>query len=197
MTVNSRVIKTFLAWAPDATDVPLMNGLRVQILPTIVDLPRARKYQFAAFIAADSLLIVWDDDPSNLMKRATGIEAELMELVWHTSEAGDDEDVSNEKGDGRTTFDAESGNAENRPSNLMNTILVAFTLIIVVTLLGLACRSLATEIAVDGSYLRLAFLALVPVQIFFTLVSHPHMQSKSLTAGSSSLKSSLDALHNV
>ncbi|KAK5311800.1 hypothetical protein LTR93_011598 [Exophiala xenobiotica] len=51
----------------------------------------------------------------------------------------------------------------------MNTVLVAFTLIIVIALLGLACRSLAIEIAVDKSYLRLAFLSLVPVQIFFTL----------------------------
>ena len=173
MTVNSRVIKTFLAWAPDATDVPLMKGLRVQILPTIADLPRARKYQFAAFIASDSLLVVWDDDASNVMKRATRIEAELMELVWHTGEAGDDDEVTNEKGGvGRTSLDAESGDLvpEDRPTNLMNTILVAFTLIIVVTLLGLACRSLATEIAVDGSFTRLAFLALVPVQVFFTLV---------------------------
>ncbi|MCJ1346546.1 hypothetical protein MMC31_004764 [Peltigera leucophlebia] len=51
MTVNSRVIKVFLGWSPDAVDVPLMNGLRVQILPTIEDLSRARKHQFAAFVA--------------------------------------------------------------------------------------------------------------------------------------------------
>lgn len=61
MTINSRVIKTFLSWSPDAVDVPLKNGLRVQILPTIEDLGQARKLQFAAFIAADGLLVVWDD----------------------------------------------------------------------------------------------------------------------------------------
>ena len=82
MTVHSRVIKTFLAWSPNATDVPLMNGLRVQILPTIYDLSRARKHQFAAFLASDALLIVWDDDPSHLIERAEAIECELMELVW-------------------------------------------------------------------------------------------------------------------
>ncbi|KAL6243900.1 hypothetical protein RBB50_009334 [Rhinocladiella similis] len=172
ITVNSRVIKTFFAWAPDATDVPLMNGLRVQILPTIHDLPRARKYQFAAYVASESLLVVWDDDPSNVIKRATTIESQLMELVWRTGEADQDEAVSHEKRGGvEASFDSESGEAipEYRATNLMNTILVAFTLIIVVTLLGLACRSLAIEIAVDRSYLRLAFLSLVPVQIFFTL----------------------------
>lgn len=61
MTINSRVVKTFLAWAPDAMDVPLRNGLRVQVLPSMEDLPRARKAQSAAFIASEGLLVVWDD----------------------------------------------------------------------------------------------------------------------------------------
>jgi hypothetical protein len=61
MTINSRVVKTYLAWSPNATDVPLKNGLRVQVLPNMEDLPRARKAQSAAFIAADGLLVVWDD----------------------------------------------------------------------------------------------------------------------------------------
>lgn len=61
MTINSRVVKTFLAWSPDAVDVPLKNGLRVQVLPTMEDLPRARKMQSAAFVASEGLLIVWDD----------------------------------------------------------------------------------------------------------------------------------------
>lgn len=61
MTINSRVVKTFLAWSPDALDVPLKNGLRVQVLPSMEELPRARKAQSAAFIASEGLLIVWDD----------------------------------------------------------------------------------------------------------------------------------------
>ena len=69
MTVNSRIIQTFLQWAPDATDVPLANGLRFQILPTVNDLPKARKNQFAAFLAAEALLVVWDDEPLNLIDR--------------------------------------------------------------------------------------------------------------------------------
>ena len=64
MTVNSRVIKTFLSWSPNAIDVPLKNGLRVQVVPTMDDLVRARKLQFAAFIAHDGLLVVWDDGQS-------------------------------------------------------------------------------------------------------------------------------------
>ena|SRR2546423_6648963 len=175
MTVHSRVVKTFLAWSPDATDVPLMNGLRVQILPTIYELPRARKHQFAAFLASDSLLIVWDDDPSHLIERAEAIESELMQLVWragHSRDTGPTDDEKREPRNAHFDDDKEFGEciSQNRPTNLINTVLVAFTLVIILTLLGLGFRSVAVEIAIDKRYFRLAFVALVPVQVFFTLV---------------------------
>jgi hypothetical protein len=175
MTVNSRVIKTFLNWSPDAVDVPLMNGLRVQILPTIEDLPRARKHQFAAFIASEALLVVWDDEPMHLIERAKMIEAELMELVWKTGEPDEEsESTAGKKGVAVTEaeIDMESGNLipEKRATHLLNTILVAFTIVIVTTMLGAGARELAIEVSVDKSFTRLAFLALTPVQIFFTLV---------------------------
>lgn len=169
MTVNSRVIKTFLQWSPDAVDVPLLNGLRIQILPTIDDLPRARKHQFAAFVASDALLVVWDDDALHLVTRAKAIERELMELVWKTGEP--------EEGDEKTAniasyeIDEESGEVipEKRPLHLQNTVLVALTLILILTAMGAGFRQLAIQVAVDGGYTRLALLALTPVQIFFTL----------------------------
>ncbi|KAI9817426.1 MAG: hypothetical protein M1827_001035 [Pycnora praestabilis] len=173
MTVNSRVIKTFLQWSPDAVDVPLMNGLRIQILPTIDDLPRARKHQFAAFIASDALLVVWDDEALHLVQRAKAIESELMELVWKTGEAGDDEEGGAKKGPNVTEIeiDEESGQIipEKRPVHLQNTVLVAFTLALIVTVLGLGFRELGIEVAVDHKYIRMAFLLLTPVQVFFTL----------------------------
>ena len=108
MTVNSRIIKTFLQCAPDAVDVPLMNGLRVQILPTIDDLPKARKHQFAAFIASEALLIVWDDEAMNIINRAKAIENELMQLVWKTGEAEEEaeqrEQDQQEHGHARTAL---------------------------------------------------------------------------------------------
>jgi hypothetical protein len=170
MTVNSRIIKTFLQWSPDAVDVPLMNGLRVQILPTIDDLPRARKHQFAAFVASEGLLVVWDDDALHLVQRARAIESELMELVW---KAGVDED-GDEKGEPiveEAEVDEESGELkpEKRPVHLLNTYLVSMTLVLVTVSLGAAFRQLAIEVSVDGQFLRLALVALFPVQIFFTL----------------------------
>ena len=186
MTVNSRVIRTFLQWSPDAVDVPLMGGLRVQILPTIEDLPRARKNQFAAFVASEGLLVVWDDDALHIIQRAKAIESELMELVWNTSKEEDDDDGDG-RGDGgggggshgalgggdtkEIEIDAETGQPvpEARPLHLQNTVLVTLTLILVTVALGAAWRQLAIQISVDGSYLRLALVALAPIQIFFTL----------------------------
>lgn len=175
MTVNSRVIKTFLSWSPDAVDVPLMNGLRIQIIPTIEDLPRARKHQFAAFIASEALLVVWDDDAMHLVDRAKLIESELMELVWKTGEPEEMEEGQAKKEAAVNTIeiDEESGEVipEKRATHLLNTILVAFTLVIIIVMLGAGMREIAIETSVDHNMLRLAFVALTPVQIFFTLVS--------------------------
>src|SRR6478609_3945332 len=127
MTVNSRVIKTFLQWSPDAVDVPLTNGLRVQILPTIEDIPRARKHQFAAFVASEGLLVVWDDDALHLVKRAKLIESELMELVWKTGPMDPEQDEKQAAPIQATEaeIDEESGQLkpEKRPVHLLNTYL--------------------------------------------------------------------------
>lgn len=170
MTVNSRVIRTFLEWSPDANDVPLLNGLRVQILPTMADLPRARKHQFAAFINQDSLLVVWDDDAMHLADRAKAIESELMQLVWSSGSRNEKtgEKLPNMEG---MVINEESGEIvpQRRPLHMQNTFLIALTLILIMVTLGLGARSLALQTAVDGNYLRIALLALTPIQVFFTL----------------------------
>lgn len=170
MTVNSRVIKTFLQWTPDAVDVPLLNGLRIQILPTVEDLARARKHQFAAFIASEGLLVVWDDDAMHIVARAKDIEAELMGLVWRSGSTEEDDEKAG-MGVMNYEIDEESGEvkAEKRPIHLINTWLVTFTLILITVSLGAAWRELAIEVSVDNAYLRLALIALFPIQIFFTL----------------------------
>jgi hypothetical protein len=177
--VNSRVIQTFIEWSPGATDVPLGNGLRIQVLPSVDDLPKARKNQCAAFLAAESLLVVWDDDPTKVVERATAIENELMELVWRAGEAADTEQSSDiEKGPAvvETAIDLETGEAkpEHRPTNIINAVQVAFTLILIVTMLGLGYKQIAFQLLVDQGWWRLVFLVMTPVLIFFSLVRlHP------------------------
>lgn len=105
-----------------------------------------------------------------------------MDLVWKTGDPMQEEeeqvDKENEKKPPRVTaqeIDEESGEylPEKRSTNLMNTILVAFTLCLIVIMLGAGFRQIAIEVTVDHNYLRLAFLALTPIQVFFTLVSCP------------------------
>jgi hypothetical protein len=142
----------------------------------MADLVRARKYQFAAFIADTSLLVVWDDDALNVVHRAKSIENELMQLVWRVGQE-EDEAEKEAKAIASTNIveivDEESGEVgyrDRRPTNLQNTILVSVTLIIITSMLGAGYRQLAIETAVDGNYLRMAFVLLTPVQVFFTLV---------------------------
>jgi hypothetical protein len=176
LTVNSRVIQTFIEWSPDATDVPLGNGLRIQVLPCVDDLPKARKNQCAAFLAAESLLVVWDDDPTKVVERATAIENELMDLVWKAGEAPAPEQASDAEKNPpvmEAEVDIETGTAttEQRPTNIFNAVQVAITLMLIMTLLGMGYKQLAFQVLVDKVYLRLAFVVMTPVLIFFSLVS--------------------------
>ncbi|KAH8717088.1 glycosyl transferase family group 2-domain-containing protein [Phaeosphaeriaceae sp. PMI808] len=174
LTVNSRVIQTFIEWSPEATDVPLGNGLRVQVLPCVDDLPKARKNQCAAFLAAESLLVVWDDDPTKVVERATAIEDELMNLVWKANETADGEPASeNEKTPQvvENDTDPETGMTmpDKRPTHIFNSLQVAITLMLIITIMSLGYKQLAFQILVDKGWLRLAFLVMTPVLIFFSL----------------------------
>jgi hypothetical protein len=172
MTVNSRPIQTYLAWSPGASEVPLPNGLRVQVLPSINELPRARKHQFAAFLAAEALLVVWDDEAMNIVERARKIETDLMQLVWEKGESSgeNEKDLTADA----TSIDEESGvpKPEFRATHLQNSVLVGFTCCLVTIMLGAGWRQIAVEYLIDFNVLRFLFLLLIPLQVFFTMVRH-------------------------
>ena len=177
MTINTRVIKLFLE-RTDMAYVPLKDGLRLQILPNITYLPTCQKHHFAAFIADTRLLIVWDDEPKHLLKRVKRIENELMEMIW---EADEPASVMDEKGSGIITnvnpIDSSSDLEENlqqspRKLVLIQTILTALTLILLIAAIFAGWRSVAQEIAIDGSYLRVAFAIVTPLQAWLCLVRH-------------------------
>jgi hypothetical protein len=98
-----------------------------------------------------------------------------MTLVWS---AGEDEVVedNSEKTKGPAVveleIDEETGEykPENRPTNLINACLVSFTLIIIMIMLGAAFRVIALQIMIDHSWIRMCFLLMIPLQVFFTLV---------------------------
>ena len=130
-----------------------------------------------------------------------------MDLVWKTGDilAEDEEEVddANEKKPPRVTeveIDEESGEIlpQKRPVHLMNSILVGFTLFLISVMLGAGFREIAIELKVDSNWIRLAFIALTPIQVFFTLVSCTRLSVRKPTNScSSSRKSSWAALPNA
>jgi hypothetical protein len=119
--------------------------------------------------------VVWDDDPTKVIERATAIEDELMNKVWKEGEATDTEQGSDTEKTPpvlETEIDIEAGESmpEQRSVNVFNALQVSFTLMLIITLLGLGYKQLAFQILVDKSWLRLAFIAMAPVLVFFSLV---------------------------
>ncbi|VUC35561.1 unnamed protein product [Clonostachys rosea] len=91
MTVDSRVIRAFLQYVTEP-EVPLHNGVRVQVLPTIEDIARAKRQNFAAFVASKRLLVVWDEDALHIVARASDIESQLSDLLWKSGDRDDGAD---------------------------------------------------------------------------------------------------------
>lgn len=172
MTVNSEVIQPFLDWSPDATDVPLLNGLRIQILPEIEDLYRARRHQYAAFIASEAFLVVWDDDPAHILIRAKQIEGELVRYVWDAAEGRDADENAPLNEDG-TFFDEESGQLgkQDRPVMYYHAVLVACAVCLLTIITGLGYQRILEEVLLLHSWTSLALVLMTPVTLFLALVS--------------------------
>ena len=172
--------------------VPLDNGLRIQVLPNVNYLPECQKHHFAAFIQEPSMLVVWDDDPNHLLSRAQNVEDQLMKMIW-------EDDEENEKASTAVAskvaskapskmgsrapsihidevYGSQDGHIEEalaeppRKIVLIQPVLTAITLIMVIAALGAGWRQIALQVAVDKGWLRLAFVVVVPLQIWLALV---------------------------
>lgn len=164
------MIKAIIKWNPEAVEVPISNGQQIQIVPEVNDLLRARRHQYAAFVASEAILVVWDDDKLHLLERASAIEEELVRFIWN---AGDGE---TEKQDdfvlADREVDEESGamKSEERPIHYYHSVLVAFTICLVTVLQGLGYQNIALDIISLRRWESLAFLAMTPISIFLNLV---------------------------
>jgi len=178
MTINTHAIQLFLSVQQD-NHASIRNGLAIQILPSVQYLPRCFKHQFAAFIRNQGCLVVWDDEPEHLVSRAAELESLILATIWN----GDEMEEMEEKRenvpvnvvrveDSEKENDLEAMAPEPRSIVLWNPTMVAGTLTLMCSALGLGIRSLALEIAADGTYLRLALLALLPIYFFMGLVSY-------------------------
>lgn len=176
MTVNSRIIKLFLQTYPSTTYVPLRNGLRVQVIPSMSSLPQAQRHHFAAFIADRAILVVWDDNPKHLMTRAEDIQESLMAVVWPDEE--DESEPIKEKDIFVNVNDASTDDSssieqqdQEQPRRIVlnQAILMAFTLMLVTVACGSGYAEIAKQIYLDGNYIRIAFVIALPAQVWLAL----------------------------
>ena len=184
MTVNTSVIRTILQH-DDIQFVPLPNGLRLQVLPSISYLASCSKHQNAAFIHDLAILVVWGDNPRDCVRRAEDVQAQLIE-VFSGGMSGFDEKNGDKEG-GNVFVDevpaedwdsAEAGVARENGLNdpprrikLNQAVLCALTLFLIMGALSFGWRKIAIELAVDGGWIRLAFVVVMPLQIWLALVS--------------------------
>ncbi|KAG7289642.1 hypothetical protein NEMBOFW57_006017 [Staphylotrichum longicolle] len=179
MTVNTPVVRALLDSIVSKTDldhVPLPDGLRVQVLRTMADLPRGQLHHFAAFVEDVRLLVVWDDEPEKLLARVQNLEARFIEIIWGNGEEGDeDEDAGEKKGASAAVQELDPAQleealaAEKRPVRLESAIVVSIAMILWVMCPAIGVRWLVFQALVDGTYIRFALVAALPVQMFTSL----------------------------
>ncbi|KAI0439105.1 glycosyl transferase family group 2-domain-containing protein [Xylaria telfairii] len=172
MTVNTRVINVILASRRSTYEyIPLPDGLRLQVLPSMRELPRCQKHHFAAFIQDLQIMVVWDDEPKKVLARAEALERQLMRMIWGTGNEEDDEGEG-EKGEKGPVVDVApvdleaAADSPDRRIKLTSALTVALTVALAIATLGIGYRALAYEVATDGSYVRLALLVVSPLQLW-------------------------------
>ncbi|KAK4458722.1 glucans biosynthesis glucosyltransferase H [Cladorrhinum samala] len=182
MTVNTPVVRALmdtLLRRSDIDYVPLPDGLRIQILRTMADLPRGQLHQFAAFIEDARLLVVWDDEPEKLLESVQNLEHKFIEIIWgNGNEEDDKEENKDEKKHDQARVNVEeldpekleeALSSEHRPVRLESPAMVGLTMILWIVCSALGWRAMAYESTVDGTYLRFALLAVCPIQMFASL----------------------------
>jgi hypothetical protein len=185
MTVNTRVIKLFLR-GQELSSIPLTDGLKLQIIPSISYLPQCQKHHFAAFIQDKAIVIVWDDDPRHILDRTRHLEQQLMAMIWKGTSVFKEDEASNQGSYIQTSavardedggIDADDFIEKPRKTVMIQAWLSAVTLVLVTAAIGFGFRQIAIEVKIDRYWMRLAFVAVVPLQIWLALVkSDSHLE---------------------
>jgi hypothetical protein len=175
MTVNTRVIKLFLR-RQDQSSISLTQSLKLQILPSINNLPQCQKHHFAAFIQDSAALVVWDDDPKHILERTRRLEKQLMAMVWKGESAYGEEKLEDAEESPRVSGEVGDEAPEDlvdkpRKIVLIQASITAATLAMIIAAIGGGFRRVAVEIMIDHTWLRLALIVVVPIQIWLGLVS--------------------------
>ena len=176
MTVSTPVIKRFAG----RNIVSLANGQHLQVLPDISWLSRCQKYQSAAFISDIGLLVVWTDDPTEIIERVSRLERELLNIIWQadlSSPTFDEKkenitvNVSEVSSEIVSIADVEAGSESSKPPRvqILQPFGIACALALGFSAMGSGLAKLLVEASWDGQYIRFALLLVVPFLTWFSL----------------------------
>jgi hypothetical protein len=174
MTINTRVIRLILE-QNEQPFVEISRGHRVQVISDLELLHTCQKNQFAAFVTGPRLLIVWEDDPKKILGRASSIQQELIHMIC----GGDAYPIldGNERRDSGQmppghpeSDDIELADEKPRKYVLIQPLLIAATLILLVSALGAGWRRIAIEIYVDHNFTRFLFMLTIVPQVWLSFV---------------------------
>ncbi|KAF2427413.1 hypothetical protein EJ08DRAFT_699638 [Tothia fuscella] len=173
LTINTSVIRILLKANPHSF-VEVQSGLRIQVLPNYTHLPNCQKHHFAAFIKTPPILVVWDDEPQQILARAEKLEKALMKKIWGNESAYPEEDekkeiLVSEGSDSEGDGDVEMGEEKPRRIVLVQAWLTGFTLFLCLIAIGAGYREIAVEVYVDGNYLRVLFILAIIPQFWLSL----------------------------
>jgi hypothetical protein len=176
MTVSTKVIKLLLARI-NLPYVEIKPGHRLQVIRDLDALPYCQRNQYAAFVASAGTLVVWADEPGDLLRTATLIQDSLMQKIWMK----DSQNLVDEKrpspleepetSDSDSLVDEEKDTQEPRRTKLIQPFASAATLIIAFAALGAGCSKIALATFVDHNWIRMAFALVFIPQLWLSLVS--------------------------
>ncbi|GAB7343119.1 hypothetical protein MBLNU457_1196t1 [Dothideomycetes sp. NU457] len=178
MTMRTSLIEAFIR-KTTSDSIHLGGGLKVQVVQDMASLAHCNKHHFAAFVAENGLVVVWDDVPKNLIARCERLE---QALVYRVLPQEDSADMSSSKSfvekpahgvnvtveeDGSEYYDQEAY-APVKPRRLMlnQSVHTGLTLTLVLVTFATSWRKLAVESSFDKTYIRWALILASFVQMW-------------------------------
>ncbi|CAI6331822.1 unnamed protein product [Periconia digitata] len=178
------------------------NGSQVQIYDSMAEISTSstiKKFQYAALVRKERVVLVWHDDLGAILNVAMEVESKMLALIWGSSKnpfgastnpfstennsvymasevdigmVEKSQEVEVGVGEVDRNGDEEMGPRESlaRPLILTSSLFVGLAFMAIILLVfGLGNRALALQTVTDGSMLRLALIATEPLLLLFGL----------------------------
>lgn len=190
ISIKDRVVTVLLS-QPDLVYIPIQDNLRLQIVPDVEYIPRCQRSQGAAFCKNQDMLVVWGDSVDATEQRADKYLKQMVEVFsqgfgTYSEKEKDTVMVHEMPMDGSEyaySGDVDPEEVSQEPRRkivLIQAVLTGLTLLLIVAAIGAGFRQIAIEIGIDHSYIRLAFVIVVPLQMWLALVSQPTLRNSQV-----------------